>query len=68
MAPVALNVPDAGSYNSAVACEEPPAIRTFPLGNSVAVCQDRGIAMEPVGVKLPVVGSYNSALATSNPY
>jgi hypothetical protein len=63
ISPVALNVPDAGSYSSALGCEEPPAIRTLPLGSSVAVCLERAVVIAPVVVKVPLAGSYNSALA-----
>src|SRR5579859_1024154 len=50
MLPVGVNVPVAGSYRSAAA-DEPPAISTFPLGSSVAVCPDLATDMGPaVGV------------------
>jgi hypothetical protein len=38
-------------------------MRTFPLGNNVAVCWDLGKTMLPVAVNVPALGSYASALA-----
>jgi hypothetical protein len=38
MLPVAVKLPELGSYSSAVATLNPPAMRTLPLGNNVAVC------------------------------
>jgi len=40
---------------------EPPAIRTFPEGSSVAVCSARAADIEPVAVKVPMP-SKSSAL------
>jgi hypothetical protein len=54
ISPVAVKVPVEGSYNSALARLLPPAIRTFPLFRSVAVCPDLGIVMSPVAAKAPV--------------
>ena len=68
MLPVAVNVPAAGSYSSALASiaaavARPPAMSTFPLGNNVAVCPYLPAVMLPVAVNVPVAGSYSSALA-----
>ncbi len=55
MAPVELQVPEAGSYISAVEIAVvplyPPATSTLPLGSSVAVWLTRGEAMEPVATQ-----------------
>jgi hypothetical protein len=52
--PVAVNVPEAGSYNSALDKKpkplKPPVTKTLPLGNKVAVCDLRLVAMLPVKV------------------
>ena len=60
MLPVAVKVPVAGSYSSAVARSltgpTPPAISTFPVGSSVAVWPLRVVVMLPVGAKVPVEG------------
>src|SRR5579872_7315427 len=65
--PVGLKSPVAGSYNSAVARPvkpfDPPAMRTFPLFNNVAVFPPRGVLIAPVAANVPVAGSYNSAVA-----
>src|SRR6185369_14870578 len=53
MLPVALKVPAAGSYSCAVVREYPllpPAMRTFPPGNSVAVWPKLMPVMLPVSV------------------
>ena len=68
MLPVAVHVPVAGSYSSALAkgCSQssmPPATSTCPFGSNVAVCESRAVAMLPVAVHVPVAGSYSSALA-----
>ncbi len=67
MEPVALQVPVAGSYSSAVArepvAENPPVTSTLPLGSSVAVWPERAVAMEPAALQVPVAGSYTSAVA-----
>jgi hypothetical protein len=72
MLPVAVKVPVLGSYSSAVKSAEfgklncqPPAIRTLPLGRSVAVWNARGTVIGPVAENVSVVGSYNSALAVA---
>src|SRR5579884_1307822 len=56
MLPVAMKLPVAGSYNSALAriwpeSSSPPAISTSPLARRVAVCPVRGTVMAPVGRK-----------------
>src|SRR5438094_126308 len=66
-APVELQVPETGSYSSAVLRGSPPLItppatRTVPLGRSVAECPTREPLMLPVTVQVPVAGSYSSAL------
>ena len=51
---------DAGSYSSATvlwASFSPPATRTLPVGNRLAVCVTRAIPLAPVGVQNPVKGS-----------
>lgn len=68
MLPLAVNVPVARSYNSELVkyvllSFDPPTIRTLPLFNSDALCENRGLIMLPVGVKVPLAGSYNSAVA-----
>src|SRR3954447_17269578 len=67
IAPVAVNVPVAGSYSSAVASASlrvlvPPAMRTLPSGRSVPVWYRRVADMLPVLLNVPVAGSYTSAL------
>jgi hypothetical protein len=59
MDPVGLNVPVAGSYNSAEATAPeasptPPAIRTLPLGSTVAVSPSRTIDIDPVVLNRPI--------------
>jgi len=66
MLPVVVNVPLAGSYNSAVA-PTPLTTSTFPLGRSVAVSELSGTVMLPVAVNVPVAGSYSSAVAVVPP-
>lgn len=48
-----VNDPVPGSYSSAVARRPvafaPPATSTFPVPRNVAVCSDRGAAIDPVG-------------------
>lgn len=59
--PVALKVPVDGSKSSALADAlarlevTPPAIKTWPSGSSVAVCQARDIVILRVAVKVPPV-------------
>ena len=62
MLPMPLQVPLAGSYNSAIAEDDPdpPATSTMPLDSSVAV--EWGLAILPVLLQVPLVGSYSSAL------
>jgi hypothetical protein len=63
--PVAVKVPVAGLYSSALARSEvlvPPATRTIPFCNSVAVWYTRAVVMLPVAVNVPVDGSYSSAV------
>jgi hypothetical protein len=61
--PVGMKVPVDGSYSSALGLsEEPPAIRTLPSSKSVAVWDDRGVAIAPVEVNVRSEGLYNSAL------
>src|SRR5262249_4194195 len=70
MRPVAVQVPVAGLYSSALASGvqqpgglEPPTTRTSPLGSRVALCPTRAMVIEPVTLHVPVLGSYTSALA-----
>src|SRR5258707_3700659 len=69
--PVALHVPVAGSYSSALLRKltplNPPATSTLPLGNNVAVCARRAVLRLLVALQVPVAGSYSSALASSPP-
>jgi hypothetical protein len=51
--PVAVKVPVAGLYSSALARSKPPAMSTFPLDNRVAVCSDLATVMLPVATKTP---------------
>jgi len=70
MLPVGVHRPVSGSYSSALEVAVvfwPPATRTLPLGNKVAVCSRREVIIESVGVHVPVPGSYNSALAVTLP-
>jgi len=59
MAPVRVNTPVEGSYNSALAKGLlkppgiPPAIKTLPLSSRVAVCAARGVFMLLVGMNVP---------------
>ena len=68
--PVALQVPVAGSYSSALASwppldpPSPPATSTLPLGSKVAVATLRAVVIDPVALHVPVAGSYSSALAS----
>ncbi len=52
-----MNAPVAGSYSSAVASRPPtfvpPANSTFPVPRNVAVCSDRGAAIDPVACTVP---------------
>ena len=66
MSPVELNVPLAGSYNSALAVL-PPAMSTLSFCSRVAVCALRAVPIVPVAAKEPVAGSYNSALERQVP-
>src|SRR5947208_1697550 len=70
MLPVALHIPVAGSYSSALAKmptsnSKPPATSTCPLGSNVAVWLKRGVVMLRGAVHTPVAGPYSSALAKS---
>src|SRR6266550_1814719 len=68
--PVAVHVPLAGSYSSALLKTRPlfpPATSTLPLGRSVAVCWARAVPRLPVAVHVPVAGSYSSALLKAGP-
>jgi len=64
MLSVAVNLPAAGSYSSALArygyelLLAPCAISTFPLGNNVAVWPHLATVMLPVVVNVPWLGSY----------
>jgi hypothetical protein len=51
---VTLQVPVAGSYNSALSppTTTNPTTNTLPLPSSVAVCPDRGTLRLPVGIQL----------------
>src|SRR5689334_12444847 len=80
-APVAVKVPAAGSYVSAVCIVGstvwpvvirselvvPPTTSTLPSASGVAVCHSRGIVMEPVALNVPVVGSNSSASPVGTP-
>ncbi len=65
IAPVADQVPVAGSYSSAfVTCLRPctpPATSTFPSGSSVAVALLTASGIFPVGENVRVAGLYSSA-------
>jgi hypothetical protein len=66
MGPVVVNVPAEGSYSSALANIEvlfspPPAIRTRPFGNKVAVWNALEEVIGPVAVKVPLDGLNSSA-------
>src|SRR5690349_2635490 len=50
--PVAVHLPAAGLYSSAL-LPEPPTTSTWPLASSVAVCSSRGVVMLPVLVHVP---------------
>src|SRR4029077_14255336 len=62
--PVALPVPLAGSYSSALlgGPPSPPATSTLPLGSNVAVCLARRMLRVPVALHVPLAGSYSSAV------
>ena len=66
--PVALHVPLAGSYSSALLrplplpSGVPPATSTLPLGSNVAVWKKRAVLRLPVAVHVPLAESYSSAL------
>ena len=65
---MAVQVPLAGSYSSALAkavplLSRPPATSTLPFGSNVAVCNKRAVLRLPVAVQVPLAGSYSSALA-----
>src|SRR5207249_10757112 len=71
--PVAVHVPLAGSYSSALLKTpsqslNPPATSTLPLGSSVAVCRSRAVPRLPVAVHVPLAGSYSSALLKAGPW
>ena len=62
IAPVAVQVPVAGSYSSEVsvvtlALSMLPVTSTFPFVSKVAVKNWRAVAIAPVGVHKPVTGS-----------
>ena len=62
---MALHVPLAGSYSSALVRKTPfypPATSTLPLGSNVAVCCRRAVLRLPVALHVPLAGSYSSAL------
>src|SRR5689334_530957 len=71
-APVTVKLPVEGSYSSGfdtlpgpaqqAVQATPPAIKTFPLVNSVAVAPFWPATGLPVRVNRPVDGSYNSAV------
>src|SRR5437773_12428704 len=66
MVPVAVQLPVAGLYNSALdkaPLSKPPAASTFPLESTVKANDSRPVVMLPVAVQVPVVGLYSSALA-----
>ncbi len=74
MVPALLQPAVAGSYTSAVASVEivpselsttPPAIKTLPSDNKVAVWFRRATLRLPVALQFPVFGSHNSAVARS---
>src|ERR1017187_2505919 len=64
MLPVAVQLPVAGLYSSAVypANDEPPATSTWSFCSKVALWPKRRVVMLPVAVQLPVAGLYSSAL------
>jgi hypothetical protein len=70
-----MNVPLAGSYNSAEASDFrsrelsfPPAMRTRPSGRRVAVSPpNRTTFIDPVGPNVPECGSYNSVVLSPEP-
>ncbi len=77
--PVAVHVPVAGLYSSALAralsklpasqpyawpLQPPPATSTWPSDSRVAVCPDRATFIAPVAAQVPAAGSYSSALVT----
>jgi len=69
---IALNVPAAGSNNSAVAVgtaveSRPPVTSIFPVCNNVAVCNARAVAILPVEEKFPVVASKISVVLSAFP-
>src|ERR671938_519346 len=66
MLPVAVHVPEVGSYNSAVALP-PPATRTFPSARSVAVSFVRPVVMLCVLDHVPLLGLKSSALSQLHP-
>ena len=70
MLPVAVNVPAAGSYSSALAKAvdaPPPPMSTFPSPNNVAVWDPLAADMLRAAANVPAAGSYNSALARLPP-
>src|SRR5437879_5483724 len=58
MLPVAVHIPVAESYSSAlvknVSPSRPPATSTCPFGSNVAVCTPRFLVMAPVAVHPPI--------------
>jgi hypothetical protein len=65
--PVAVQVPSAGLYSSALAegsplLSSPAATSTKPLGSNVAVCNTRAVLRLSVVLHIPLEGSYSSAL------
>ena len=63
-AAVAVHVPVAGSYSSALLKKPgllaPPATSTLPLGSSVAVCRARAVMSLPVSFHWPGVAAQGS--------
>src|SRR5438874_1279570 len=72
MLPVAVHVPVAGSYSSALLKERKGVVKAtstsiWPLGSSVAVGPLREVRWLPVAAHVPVAGSYSSALLKEVP-
>src|SRR5208283_982808 len=65
IAPVTVQNPPAGSYNSALVINAllillPPATSTIPLLSNTDPAPTRGVFMKPVWLQLSPTGSYNS--------
>src|SRR6476620_3375021 len=64
--PVALHVPPAGSYSSALLrvplLLDPPTTSALPLRSRVAVLLTRAVPRLPVVLQVPLAGLYSSAL------